>query len=127
MNKTVRSKGFHVTFQDSDLQLGSFDHGYSSLCYQRIGSLDSLITTCRNSIRLQDQAVKKELEQRQRRIADLIKDLKKTQRVTETKFNPYSRRKFLADEAYISRGEVRRLMAENRIKLKQARHLAIIN
>lgn len=71
--------------------------------------------------------MKRDLERRQRRIADLLSDLKKTQRVTEVKFNPYSRRKFLADQPYISRGEVRRLMAENRIKLKQARHLAIVN
>jgi len=127
MNKTVRSKGFPVACRDSDLQLGSFDHGYSSLCYQRIESLDSLIGHCQTSIRLQDLTVKRDLERRQRRIADLLSDLKKTQRVTEVKFNPYSRRKFLADQPYISRGEVRRLMAENRIKLKQARHLAIVN
>ena len=94
---------------------------------QRQSFLDAIVLRCTLSIRKEDQKVKKDLEREQHRVESLLKDMSKPERAKFYHYNAQSRRKFLSSNTYVSRDEVRRLMADNRIKLKQVRHLAIQN
>lgn len=100
--------------------------GDRSVREQRVDALDEVLRRCANSIRKEDEKVKKELERDQLRVEAVLKDVTKPEREKFYRYNAQSRRKFLSNQSYLSRDEVRRLIAENRMKQKQARHVALI-
>ena len=112
--------------QKAKLQLDPVERVLSTLRGQRSQSLDLLIGKCQKSYRPEDaNAVKESLALAQHRIKALLSELVRPQKDSNSYASIKSRKKFLQDEDYVSRAEVRRMMADNRMKFKRARVIAI--
>lgn len=127
--KTMDSASAFLTARHARKPVKQFpdavDRVLSTLRGQRSQSLDMIIGKCQDSYRPQDEAVKLSLMLAQHRIQSLLSELTKSHKDTTSYASIKSRKKFLQDEEYVSRSEVRRMMADNRMKFKRARVIAI--
>lgn len=138
MRRSSRSEAKLALWQNDDFPLKTIDSTSAFLtsrpfpkqrspfsCTQRSLSLDFLIRRCRESLQRQDKRVKRELDIQQRRIKRLLAEIKVEGGSGRPGFEANRRKRFLQDEGYMSHTEVRKLIAENRVKFKQARVLSI--
>lgn len=130
-----RSEAKLVLWQSDDFRLKTIDSTSAfltsrpvpkqrspPLCTQRSLSLDFLIRRCRESLQRQDKRVKRELDRQQQRIKRLLAEIKPE---AGPGYEVNRRRRVLQGEDCMSHTEVRKLIAANRVKFKQARVLSI--